>query len=77
MSNTPKVPTKILTQSEFKLASIAACAQSERTMPVQNTGGEFWPHLISGTSERQFRIGEFCGKNRVATIASAIRCTIR
>jgi len=26
-------------------------------MPVQNTGSEFWPHMISGTSERQFRMG--------------------
>jgi hypothetical protein len=39
---------------------MAACAQNERTMPVQNTGSEFWPHMISGTSERQFRMGEFC-----------------
>ena len=56
---------------------MAAWAQYESTMPVQNTGSEFWPHMISGTSERQFRMGEFCGKNRVTTIASAIRCTIR
>ncbi|WP_245332481.1 hypothetical protein [Bradyrhizobium erythrophlei] len=39
-------------------------------MPVQNTGSEFWPHMISGTSERQFRMGEFCDY-RVTTIASA------
>src|SRR5205085_4691387 len=77
MSTAPMTPAKIWTQSEFRLASMAACAQNERTMPVQNTGSEFWPHLIRGASERHFRMGESCGRNRVTTIASAIRCTTR